>query len=991
MRKLAFILITLTLLICNSNAQYYSSGADPANIKWRQLNSPVFKVVYPEEFESEAKRFIAMLDSLYAYGGYSLDHTPKPIKVLIHAKDAYSNGFVSWAPKRMEIYPTPHQDMLAQDWLEQLAIHEFRHVVQIDKLNKGFTKVLSIPFGQQAVGAVLGLYVPLWFLEGDATLTETTLSGAGRGRRPAFEQEIRAQVLEKEIYNYDKAYFGSYKDYVPNHYNMGYLLTSGARHSYGADVWERALDEAGQKSWSVTPFNRGIKQVTGKNKVPLYDEVFSQWQEKWENQDDSINSDVIRTITERDQTYKNYRYPTVVNDSIIIAEVSGPGTVNHFSRININTGEEERILITGTRNREPFSYNNGLIVWTELERHPRWENQHYSIIRTYELASKKQKKLSSKTRFKAPALSPDGKTIAAVHASYANEFSIHLLNAENGEVIKQIQIPDNAYPMTPSWSQNGNSLVMILLTKKGKQIALLNTENNSWQTVTDADFTEIRFPKIINNQIYFTGSYSGIENIYRINTDGTQLEKVTESKFGAAYATLSNKELIYQNYTSDGYIIAASSIDGLNIKPYAAGKLPIEPFIEKLQKDEKGMPKLKHLTGDSYESKKYSKWNLFNFHSWAPVFMDVDEGSINTGASLISQNLLGTTFTSIDFNADKQFSREKYQFKLAYRAWWPVFELEFKAGDEKISQNGYFANATDTFRINKNAQPNHFLADIEMKLPLNFTRGKYYRNLQPSVGFTYQKSDSYTFDQTFVSINDGIVTDKDTITYTVEGIDVKTLDYNLFAYNLLRSTQRDVASRFGQVLEMTYRHTPLSGRNYGSILGLHSRLYFPGVGRHHSIRINNDWQIKQRGEQVKRDGTTYNIYRTLPDYISFPRGISRYNNDQLYSLKADYIMPLINPDFNIKGIMYLKRITMNLFYDYSKAQQDLQYSDTGDWVTAKGDFQSLGTELRAEFHPFRFVFPMTAGYRYAYLPDTGEHYHEALVSFGISGIVTGEK
>jgi hypothetical protein len=162
-----------------------------------------------------------IFEKIYLFGGYSLGHNPKRIDVLIHSRSAYSNGFVSWAPKRIELFPTPDQDIFAQDYLEQLAIHEFRHVVQIDKLNKGFTKALSFLFGQQAIGAVLGVYVPTWFLEGDAVMAETMLSRSGRGRLPSFEQEMKAQLLEKRLYSYDKAGLGSYRDYVPNHYIMG--------------------------------------------------------------------------------------------------------------------------------------------------------------------------------------------------------------------------------------------------------------------------------------------------------------------------------------------------------------------------------------------------------------------------------------------------------------------------------------------------------------------------------------------------------------------------------------------------------------------------------------------------------------------------------------------------------------------------------------------------------------------------------------------------
>ena len=982
------IIFLLTSLILN--AQYYSSGADPANIKWRQINSDMFKVVYPEEFEGEAKRFIAMLDSLYQYGGYSLDHTPKPIDVLIHSRSAYSNGFVSWAPKRMEIYPTPHQDMFAQDWLQQLAIHEFRHVVQIDKLNQGFTKVLTYPFGQQAIGAVLGLYAPLWFLEGDATLTETTLSPSGRGRRPAFEQEIRAQVLEKEIYNYDKAYFGSYKDYVPNHYHMGYLLTAGARYDYGADVWNRALDEAAQKPWSITPFNRGIKETTGKNKVPLYNEVFGDWQNRWQKQLDSVSLTPVNYIVKRDIKYKNYLYPTPADNTSIIVEVNGPGEVNHFALINIATGEEKKLLTCGIRNREPFSYSNQILVWTELEQHPRWENQMFSVIRTYDIKSGRQKKLTSNSRYKAPSLSPDGKTIAVTHTSYTNVHSIHLLNAKSGELIKEITIPDNHYPFTPSWNNEGNTLVMILLTPEGKKISLLNPKTEDWRDISKPSFTEIRFPKFHKDHIYYTGSYSGVENIYRIPANGGNIEKLSESKFGAAYATISdNGDVYYQDYTSDGYLVTSVGLDNLHPTPYNFTELPNESYIKRLQEEEKGLPQLTNLPDKQYVSKKYSKWNLFNFHSWAPAYVDVNDANINTGVSFMSQNLLGTTFTSVGFNADQQYSREKFNFNLSYRAWWPVFDLEVKTGNEKHKLDGYFIGETDTFHIYMNAKPQHLSVEFDIKLPLNLTRGKYSRRIQPSVGLSYQHSEDYQYEKTIISVIDDQIVEGEKSTITVDGIDIQSVDYNLFAYNLHRASLRDVSSRFGQVIDMSYRHTPFNGWDYGSIFGVHTRLYFPGIGRHHALRVDNDWQTKEKGD-LYSNGGEYNSFRMYSDYVRFPRGINTIYNDELYTFKADYMMPLMNPDLNIPGVLYLKRITSNLFFDYSHITQKLQHSETGIWTNQRFNVKSLGAEVMGEFHPFRFVFPISAGYRYAYLPDTKEHYHEFLLSTGISGIIVGK-
>jgi len=993
MKYLRRALLSVILLTIYSQlfGQYYSSGSDPAYIKWREIKSPFFKVIYPEDFESEANRLVSILDSLYLHGGYSLNHTPKPIPVVVHSHSAYSNGLVSWAPKRMELYPTPSQSIFAQDYLQQLAIHEFRHVVQIDKINQGLTKVLSYPLGEQIIGGVLGLYVPLWFLEGDAVLTETTLSKSGRGRVPSFEQEIRAQLLDKKTYNYEKAYFGSYKNYVPNHYRMGYLFTAGARQKYGSDIWDKALNETGKNSWAITPFNKGIKKVTGKNKVPLYKEIFDDWTERWIKQDKKLTLSKAKLITTRDKSYKNYHYPVAINDTYIVAEVNGPGEVSHFVKINVVDGSEEKLLTIGYRDREPFSYADNKICWTELESSPRWENQYFSVIRIYDLNTNKQKKLTFKSRYFAPSISPDGKRVAAIHISTDNQREIHIIDTSDGVVLQKIKTPDNQLPLTPAWDKTGKTLVMVLLSDEGKYLTTLNTSSQKWQPVTQPSYMEVVSPKIINEQIYFSASFSGIDNIYRINTDGTGLQKVTESQFGATQisAGTSENHIIYQDYSSDGYLIAQANLDSLEITDYSTGELPIESFIEDLKKNEKGMPDFSHADKAKYKSKPYSKWNIFNFHSWAPVNLNVNDATLTQGISLMSQNLLSTTFTTLGYNANKQDSREKYYFNFQYRGWLPVIELEVKAGDEKYYEDGIFANETDTFAVNLDAKQKHLYTHLEVNVPLTLTRGKWQRFLQPLISTSYQYASDYSYEVTYVSLIGQQWQIKETETVTEEAFHANPINYGLYAYNIHRRSERDVTSRWGQLIELKYRHTPFAGSDLGSIFGVHTRLYFPGLMKHHSVRIDNDYQKKQHGEMYNQSESR-NYFYYFTDYIRFPRGINAHSNDQLYSFRGDYIFPLISPDLNIPGVMYLKRITTNLFYDFSYSTYHVQDANTNEWFKYKNDFQSIGTEFRAELHPFRFIFPINLGYRYAYIPNAKYHYNEFLLGLSFSGFSLGK-
>ncbi len=525
------LILTCLLLSFASYAQYFTSGADPSNLKWYKIETENFKIVFSEEFIEKGQYLAKVLEEVYRYGGESLRHKPRKINVLVHSETAYSNGFVTWAPKRIELYNNPNQKMHAQEWLQQLSLHEFRHVVQLDKLNDGFTKMLSYIVGEQSVGAVLGLFVPMWFLEGDAVTTETALTKSGRGRSPVFEQGMKAQIMDKGLYSYEKAMFGSYKDYVPNHYEMGYQLVAGARAKYGTDIWEKAIYNTGRNPFLITPFNKGQKDISGINKTQLYKNTFNDLKEQWQEQVEKTEKSQFEEITERREDYLNFRFPKVLNDSVYIAELSGPGVMKQFVLVD-ESGSYNKLFIPGSRNEEPFSLANQTICWAELEPDPRWENRMYSVVKCYHIPSKSLTKVTKKSRFFSPSLSPDGSKIAAVRVDNQNNYGLVILDKETGTVTKSFVHGNNNYLFTPSWNKDGSKIVCIVLSDEGKELSVLDVENSKWQQLTKPSFVEISLPQWgEDNEIIFTGAYSGTDEIYSLKNK--EIKQLTQSKYGA--------------------------------------------------------------------------------------------------------------------------------------------------------------------------------------------------------------------------------------------------------------------------------------------------------------------------------------------------------------------------------------------------------------------------------------------------------------------------
>ena len=187
-----------------ASAQYYNTGQDPASLKWMQIKTGRFKVIYPKSYGDAGIDFARSLDNAYSKLVSLYPEKKFRIPVIIHNYTTESNGYVAWAPSRMEIYPTPEQNSIPLDPNTQLAIHELTHVLQMESLNRGFTKAMSYIAGQQFTGIVSSL-LPLWFLEGDAVFSESVLTGSGRGRVPSFQKQLKALMIEKgSVYKYDK-------------------------------------------------------------------------------------------------------------------------------------------------------------------------------------------------------------------------------------------------------------------------------------------------------------------------------------------------------------------------------------------------------------------------------------------------------------------------------------------------------------------------------------------------------------------------------------------------------------------------------------------------------------------------------------------------------------------------------------------------------------------------------------------------------------------
>ena len=208
------VIVWFILLMGSAGAAYgqiFSFEQNPPHLKWRQIQGPQFRLIYPEQFEFKAHKMALQIDSLYQLVNADLKSKPRKTAIILQNQSVLPNGFVQLAPRKSEFVTTPPPQAENVDWLQSLTIHELRHVAQFDKLVGNF----RAPFFEQLGLAIYGISLPSWYFEGDAVLTETRLTTGGRGRIPSWTMPFRTNLLNGHEFNYQKDYLGSYRDVTP--------------------------------------------------------------------------------------------------------------------------------------------------------------------------------------------------------------------------------------------------------------------------------------------------------------------------------------------------------------------------------------------------------------------------------------------------------------------------------------------------------------------------------------------------------------------------------------------------------------------------------------------------------------------------------------------------------------------------------------------------------------------------------------------------------
>ncbi len=976
--------IFLLLLFSVSAALAQESVTQQTNapsVKWYQLNTPNFKVLYPKGFEVQAQRVANTLETIREPEGKSMGAVPKKIPIILQSNSSQSNGFVTLAPRRSEFYAMPAQNynfVGNNDWLTLLSSHEYRHMAQFQRSITGFNKLIYTLFGQQALAGFAFAAAPQWFWEGDAVATETAFTHGGRGRIPNFDLVFRTNLQEGRVFNYHKQYLRSFKHNIPNHYVLGYNMVSYLRRKTNDPmIWEKVAG----RSWNVPfipfAFSNALKKETGLHLTDLYNEMARERIQDYEAATRDLRFTNFTRLTQRQSSaYTDYLYPQPLSDGRVVVTKSGIGDIETLVVLSPQ-GDEDKKYVQGFINDAGMlsATSHGRVVWNEYRYDPRWLVRNYSVIKSYDFESRIAKVISHNSRYSAAAISPDGDLIATIETTEEYKIQLVVLNYATGGVVATLPNPNNDFISMPRWTQDSKSVVALRTRGQEKTLTQFDIATGTSRDLLPFSNENKGYPVPAGDFVLFNSPASGLDNIYAVNVLTGERFQITTSKYGAYNPAVSpdGKTLYYNEQTRDGMDVVSIPFEPLQWTKQTEAPSPSKPLYQPLVEQENNPDLLQGISNTTFTSKRYRRVSgMINPHSWGPYVVN-SLTRVNVG--ITSQDILSTTSIDGGYSYDLNERTGMWRAAVSYQGLFPILDVSATMGHRSVNEGDITKTVVQGASVNstvRNLTVNWDEQTVEggLRVPLLTTTSKYYGNIEVgnAVGVTHVTNFVNTFEN---SSNRLVVTAtrNDSIkgVYSLQDyVGNGNLVYNHFsltAARLLKQSRRDIYSKWGQTLNIDAFNTPYGGDYSGNQFTAYTTMYFPGVAKHHSIWGYWGYQKTQLNQITVASGGKTLIYTNdyyFRNQLPLPRGQSVGRYQDFYSMSLNYTLPLWYPDIAIGPLLNLQRLRANLFTDYGYGRSIF----SGNLYSQA--YTTVGGELKVDLNVMRFLPQFNVGIRYSY-------------------------
>ena len=545
-------------------------------LQWRTIETPHFFVHYHDGTERTARVVAKVAEDIYQPVTSLYHHEPdSKVSFIIKDYDDFSNGAAYFFDNKVEIWASSLDFDLrgSHNWLRNVVTHEFTHIVEIQTALKFGRKVPAIylqwlqyeserrtdvlygyPNGIVSY-PISGFVVPSWFAEGVAQYNRKEL------RYDSWDSHrdmiLRMYALDDKMLTWNEmSVFGKTSLGNESSYNAGFAFVSYIGSKYGDDK----LEEISRNLSSLTAvtIDGAIGKAIGKSGSELYEE----WKEYLKRDYTQRTSDLKGTLAEGEIFGKvgfgNF-YPQFSPDGKSIAYVSNK-EADYFSLSSLYlydiASKTEKLLKSGVRSNFSWSPDGKRIYFSKLSR----SNDHWSNlfdVYVYDIDREEETRLTHGLRANAPAVSPDGKTVAFV-AGGDGTLNIFTMNADGTDIRKRTTYTNGEQVYNPKWSPDGKNILFDFSVADGRDIAMLPAEGGevTFLAATPEDERNAVFTSG-GSKVVYSSDKTGIFNLYELTLATKETVQLTNVLGGAFMPSVDGSgKVAYSTYTSSGYKVA---------------------------------------------------------------------------------------------------------------------------------------------------------------------------------------------------------------------------------------------------------------------------------------------------------------------------------------------------------------------------------------------------------------------------------------------------
>ena len=591
--KAAFILVFTTLLLIATDLNAQPIAYNHPELEWHQTETEHFVIRFHQGEEWLATVAAEVARDIYgpitSFYGYEPD---TKIHIILYDTDDYSNGGAWYYNNKIYIWATSLDIPLrgSHNWLRNVLTHEFTHMIQLGASRKAprwlqAVYLQLIDYERETREDVLygfpnhiGAYplpftlVPMWFAEGTAQFQMPELG------YDSWDTErdmlLRMKVLNDDLLDFwDMETFGHTSINNEAVYNQGFAFVHYLVDRFGLEVLSEITDEL-QRPFTVS-MNRTMKRVTGSTGLELWQDWHDQLNLDY-NSDLAVIKDHLQEGELLTTVGDGNRYPvTAPGDSLLYflsnrtADYLGLTSLYHIAPPD----SELHMDVVGARGKYALLPDGSGWVFSRTSPVTKWGHHLRDLYLQYQ--DGKPLQLTKHQRLSQPAVSPDGKRIAAIQNESGSNRLVLLdipdVDADSvAELSKRerkastetelqilVDVEDGRQYYSPAWL-NDSTIIVATSYLQGRDIIAVDVKSGEiTRHLSDLYDERDPWPAADGSGFYFASDRTGIYNIYYYDLPTGSSTALTNVLGAAIQPTVdSNGTLYFTSYTGDGFQIA---------------------------------------------------------------------------------------------------------------------------------------------------------------------------------------------------------------------------------------------------------------------------------------------------------------------------------------------------------------------------------------------------------------------------------------------------